>query len=155
MPIYEFVNEDKELVEAFYPMADAPSIGSIVRIDGKRAVRIVRPSRMHVNGSAFKEFESYTINPRHPAIKKRGRFGRAVFGSQRELDRFCERSEKLSETINPDIPTYEHGAAGDIERCDKDDANSELMKQSKQARQTGDALRGMGAIDIDTLLEGE
>jgi hypothetical protein len=155
MPVYEFVTVDDELVERHYPMAEAPRIGEIVQIDGKKAVRVIRPDRMHVGGRSFQEFESYQVNPHHPAIQKRGRHGRAAFGSKREIERFTERCKKLAETHNPAIPVYEFDQASDMERCDIDTENANLMKKTSQRRRVGEALRGMGAIDASAMLEGE
>lgn len=47
MPMYLFVTDDEEesFVEEFYPMRDAPELGSVVEIGGQRCRRI--PSLPH------------------------------------------------------------------------------------------------------------
>jgi len=155
MPTYEFLTEGGRVIEAFYPMADAPSIGKTVRIDGQKATRIIRASRLYGFARKDQEFMSVQVHPKHPAIKKRDARGRAVFASNREAERFCERSRKLAETVDPSIPSYEFGQMSSMERCDADGANAEIMKRTRLMRDTAEVLRGVGALDIDDYLEGE
>lgn len=41
MPLYPFISESGEVYEVSYSMRDAPSIGDIIELDGKKLTRIV------------------------------------------------------------------------------------------------------------------
>ncbi len=135
MPVYEFEAEDGERREQFFPMADAPQIGSWVELEGKAFRRvIVAPQladskgqtsyRLHSNACPNErmvnrwEREAVAKGLPMPArAPKYDEVGRAVFRSDKELRDYCKRDgrydvgnprEVAQETVRR---THEHRTA--------------------------------------------
>lgn len=118
MPIYEFENEQGERLEHFFPVREAPSIGSWVKIDGQAWRRVIEPPQIPTS----KGQENYRLHseacPNLAAIEhaeRKARYlqskghavrmpvrapaydevGRAVFKSPKELHDYCERDGRF------------------------------------------------------------
>jgi len=133
MPIYEFENERGERLEHFFPVREAPSIGSWVKIDGKAWRRVIEAPQI----PSSKGQENYRLHseacPNLAAIKhaeRKARYlqskghavrmpvrapaydevGRAVFKSPKELHDYCERDGRFK-VGNPKEIAAQHVAA--------------------------------------------
>ncbi len=117
-PVYEFENKSGERLEHFFPVREAPSIGSWVKIDGHAWRRVIEapqiPSskgqenyRLHSeacpNLAAIEHAErkarhlqskghAVRMPVRAPAYDE---VGRAVFKSPKELHDYCERDGRF------------------------------------------------------------
>lgn len=79
MPLYLFEREDGSHVEAYYTMANAPSIGSVVEIDGESATRL---ASCHLpQPEAQRKFERYPYESNALPIYTRPNGMELEFGS--------------------------------------------------------------------------
>lgn len=91
MPTYSFKAPSGKIVELFYTMDEAPSIGDEVDVVGMKLVRI--PDRVQVDAKADKHFTSRSLPrwdanaPRHNSV------GQPQFASQKEVDEYTAKSE--------------------------------------------------------------
>ncbi len=133
MPIYEFENESGERLEHFFPVLEAPSIGSWVKIDGQAWRRVIEAPQI----PSSKGQENYRLHseacPNLAAIEhaeRKARYlqekghavrmpvrapaydevGRAVFKSPKELHDYCERDGRFK-VGNPKEIAAQHVAA--------------------------------------------
>ena len=99
MPIYEFETSTGEVLEQFFPMADAPRVGTEVVIEGVPCVRIFE--RQHVQcAERHTPFESHSICPKAAkrlGHKEFGATGSPIFRSHKQAHEFAAKSEGLYE----------------------------------------------------------
>lgn len=100
MVIYEFQARDGKTVERDYPMAEAPKIGKVIVVKGKRYKRII--SRCHddkSSGGVGRGIQCLDLaheavgmpNIRHgrdPAVPRYSKDGFPVFLNRREINEF-------------------------------------------------------------------
>jgi hypothetical protein len=91
MPLYVFETPGGEAVEVFYEMSKAPSIGSVVDIDGFGLCK-----RVPCLGGGFSRepihFTSQQITPWHPAAPRHNKYGEAQFQSRAEIREFEQKT---------------------------------------------------------------
>ena len=136
MAEYEFETvEGRVPFTAEFPLGKAPSVGEEAVIDGVKCVRVFHDHQ--IRGAKDNGFASVQIHPHHPALKgvPRNKKGWPVFSSPKEAQKLCERSQKLAETVNPNIPAYAVGAMSDTSQTDRNAADATLMAQQKAKRQ--------------------
>ena len=88
MPLYRYECEtDMSVYEAYHEMKDAPPIGHRLRRHGKWYTRVV--GNQEAAPMQDVHFASFQIPKDHPdAPKTRDAYGRPVFTSKREVERF-------------------------------------------------------------------
>lgn len=91
MPIYEFEAKDGEIHEEFFPMEDAPALGSWITRAKKRYQRIPTPWRAKARKT--RHFAAMSMDPWEPGAPRYDKDGAPCFTSQREVDEFVARSE--------------------------------------------------------------
>lgn len=96
MPLYEFKTADGEIIEANFPLAKMPKVGSWVTIGGKRARRILSNSfdKNAMRGVRVTSYEHEAMNMPHishgrdPAVPRYSENGFPVFRTKREIQEF-------------------------------------------------------------------
>lgn len=91
MPSYTFRSKTGEVLERFFHMDDAPAIGSILRVGGKRYTRV--PDRHEAAAKRNIHFESISLPRGWAYAKKHGPTGKPQFDSMREVREAERRSQ--------------------------------------------------------------
>lgn len=98
MPTYQFEADDGRVLERDYPFGKAPTLGSVVEIDGVRCTRVVSEHLARAT-ETVNPFVSMSLPPWEPGAKRYVtdpsdlNYGQPIFHSRREADEFDERSE--------------------------------------------------------------
>lgn len=96
MPEYTFEDERGKRVVVVLPMAEAPSIGETLTVEGRTLTRIIDAGSLPVGGAQRDVyFTSYQV-PRSPfyqdAAPRIDSKGRPQFASKREVTEFCAKT---------------------------------------------------------------
>ena len=91
MPEYEFERPEGQVILHFMPMAEAPSIGSTVLIDGEPCTRIVSQIQRPIVETT--SFTSHQLARYHPDAPNLDAKGRPVFDSKTDVDEFCAKTQ--------------------------------------------------------------
>ena len=91
MPTYSFRAPTGKIVELFYTMDEAPSIGQTVDVVGMKLVRIA--DLVHVDARQDKHFTASTLPKWDPNAPRHSADGKPQFASQREVDEYTAKSE--------------------------------------------------------------
>ena len=90
MPTYEFEDvETGAVVEAHFPMSEAPKLGEELMLEGQLVRRIVSSPALDM-GLEF-PIRSYQIDAKEAGVKSDGH-GHAVFESAKEVREYCART---------------------------------------------------------------
>ena len=87
MPAYQFQADDGEVIERFYPIREAPPLGAVLRVSGKKFRRIVS-----LPGS-LPDFKPYSTNaiPRRTPGFRHDRRGKPVVENRQQERRYAKR----------------------------------------------------------------
>lgn len=80
--LYPFQKPDGTVIEASFPMVNAPRIGDYVTIDGERCRRVASTTQVGVNPSATYPYVSSQL-PRNLSGCKVDRLGKPIITSRR------------------------------------------------------------------------
>lgn len=97
MPEYSFRHDDGTETTAYFRMAEAPPIGSRLRINGRWATRIVDSLQTHVQGDRRVTSKSLPFN--WPFAPRHNERGEPQFQSQREIDEACAKAQHAGEDV--------------------------------------------------------
>ena len=95
MPEYPFMDvETGDPVDEFFPIADAPEIGSVVEVEGRKLKRLVsRMSKPKITNYAFKGYSLPREDPKNPKWPCDAT-GVPLFESRAQVKEYAARSEK-------------------------------------------------------------
>ena len=94
MPMYEFKREsDGKIVEVFFNMANAPSIGSVIEEDGEKLTRIVSDSQISAAVEVVTHQYPYVSRsmPRNVPGCETNKHGQPIISSQRHEREVMDR----------------------------------------------------------------